>query len=126
MRHVLPACTGRSQPTLARGIDAVFLDPMLAARPRESSPANLTTAERRQFEYERAKNYCDAPPPPGSNECSTLSRQIDHAEETIKLYELWDANWNPSRHAQKIQNWKERLKSLKEEHSKKCNDQCKP
>lgn len=29
----------------------------------------------REAEYDRAKNYCNTPPKPGGNECSTLSRQ---------------------------------------------------
>lgn len=34
----------------------------------------------------RAKRFCDTPPPPGDNKCSTLSRQIDHAKEVVQMY----------------------------------------
>ena len=114
------------QPYISRAVDALFLpDPMLAT-PAPRSPAQMTQAERRQFEYLRAKDFCDAPPPPGSNECSKLSRQIDHANEVIKLYELWDAKWQPGRHADKLQTWKKRLQKLKDDHNKKCPDRCEP
>ena len=81
-------------------------------------------ALQRQKEYERAKNYCDTPPEEGANECSTLSRQIDRAENCINLYEQWDARWSPGRHSDKIDTWRQRLKNLKEEHRSKCTQKC--
>jgi type VI secretion system secreted protein VgrG len=81
---------------------------------------NSPEAIERQREYEEAKALSDTPPPPGGNPCSTLSRQIDHAERVIKLYEAWDAKWNPGCHSQKLQDWKQRLQNLKEEHRRRC------
>ena len=102
------------QPILASAIDSMLL----------SSSANVSgAAAQRQAEYRRAKDFCDTPPPPGGNDCSTLSRQIDHAEETIRRYEAWDAKWLPGRHAAKLETWKKRLQNLKEEHNQKCT-QC--
>ena len=77
-------------------------------------------AEERQREYEIAKNFCDTPPQPGDNKCATLHRQIEHAKKCIELYEEWDKKWLPGRHAQKIQERKNRLNNLKEEHKKNC------
>ncbi|WP_353622035.1 RHS repeat-associated core domain-containing protein, partial [Citrobacter sp. Cpo100] len=74
----------------------------------------------RQSEYEHAKMFCDTPPPPGSNECSSLSKKIDHSKECINLYENWDSNWLPGRHDEKLDGWRQRLNNLKEEHNKKC------
>jgi type VI secretion system secreted protein VgrG len=81
-------------------------------------------AEQRQAEYKYAKNFCDTPPPPGSNDCATLSRQIDHAEACIALYESWDAKWLPGRHSDKISTWKNRVQNLKAEHRSKCTRKC--
>jgi RHS repeat-associated protein len=78
----------------------------------------------RQLEYERAKNFCDSEPPPGQNDCSTLSKEIDHANQCIAFYEQWDSKWLPGRHAKKIQTWKNRLKNLKDEHNQKCAQTC--
>nr|WP_253915989.1 RHS repeat-associated core domain-containing protein [Salmonella bongori] len=74
----------------------------------------------RQSEYEHAKMFCDTPPPPGSNECSSLSKKIDHSKECINLYENWDSRWLPGRHDEKLDGWRQRLNNLKEEHNKKC------
>jgi type VI secretion system secreted protein VgrG len=102
------------QPILASAIDSMLL----------SSSANASgAAAQRQAEYRNAKDFCDTPPPPGGNDCSTLSRQIDHAEETIRRYEAWDAKWLPGRHAEKLGTWKKRLQNLKDEHNQKCT-QC--
>jgi type VI secretion system secreted protein VgrG len=76
----------------------------------------------RQSEYLQAKNFCDTPPPPGSNDCATLSRQIDHAKECINLYQSWDARWLPGRHADKLRDWTNRLDNLKAEHRSKCTN----
>jgi RHS repeat-associated protein len=115
------------QPILATAIDAVLLDdPMLAAASPRPSPAKLSPAARRQFEYERMKDLCDAPPPPSDNECSTLSKQIDHAKEVIKLYEQFDAKYGITKHAQKTDSWKKRLENLSDEHNKKCTNSCRP
>lgn len=77
-------------------------------------------AQARQSEYSKAKRFCDTPPPPGGSDCSTLSRQIDHAEQCIDLYEAWDEKWLPGRHDEKIAGWKNRLQNLKDEHNRKC------
>ena len=81
-------------------------------------------AAQRQAEYQYAKNFCDKPPPPSSNDCATLSRQIDHAEACIALYESWDSKWLPGRHSDKISTWKNRVRNLKEEHRAKCTQKC--
>ncbi|MDH4188443.1 MAG: RHS repeat-associated core domain-containing protein, partial [Nitrospira sp.] len=84
----------------------------------------LTSDAQRQAEWDRAKNFCDRAPSPGSNDCSTLSQLIDHAKKCIELYEAWDRRWSPGRHAEKIQTWRNRLDNLKEEHRKKCSNKC--
>ena len=81
-------------------------------------------AAARQSEYLQAKNFCDTPPPPGSNDCATLSRQIDHAKQRISLYQSWDSRWSPGRHATKLQDWTNRLNQLKAEHRSKCTNKC--
>jgi RHS repeat-associated protein len=83
---------------------------------------SIQASKERQQEYEAAKRVCDTPPPPGNNDCSTLSRQIDHAERVIKLYEAWDMKWYPGRHDRKVQQWKNRLQNLKEEHHRRCTN----
>ncbi|WP_282822376.1 hypothetical protein [Neisseria subflava] len=65
-----------------------------------------------QCEYEIAKISCDTPPP-GENKCATLHKQIGHTKKCIKFYEKWDKKWLPCRHAQKIQERKNRLNNLK-------------
>ncbi|OJA86592.1 type VI secretion system tip protein TssI/VgrG [Burkholderia ubonensis] len=89
-----------------------------------SNSGAQSATEARQSEYEYAKGFCDTPPPPGGNECSTLSRQIDHAEKCIKLYEAWDQKWLPGRHDQKLAGWKNRLQNLKDDHNRKCTQKC--
>ncbi|NMV37953.1 RHS repeat domain-containing protein [Ralstonia insidiosa] len=77
-------------------------------------------ASSRQSEYRKAKDFCDDPPDPGSNECATLSKQIDHAKQCIALYSDWDAKWLPGRHDEKIQGWRTRLSNLITDHQKRC------
>ncbi len=90
-----------------------------------STPGDTPTDDSaRQAEYQRAKNFCDTPPPPGSNDCSILSKQIDHAEQCISLYEAWDAKWLPGRHSQKIQTWRNRIQNLKDKHKRECTNKC--
>ena len=102
------------QPLIASALDSVLLN---------ASANSSSAAAERQTDYARAKNFCDMPPPPGGNDCSTLSRQIDHAAEVIRRYEAWDLKWSPGRHAEKINSWKNRLQNLKDEHNQKCT-QC--
>jgi RHS repeat-associated protein len=109
------------RPYVTAGVEWVFGDPMLKTKPRNNSPAKLTPAERRQFEYERAKDRCDRPIEPGPDRCSTLSKQIDQAEDVIRLYEAFDAKYGITKHAKKIEQWKNRIKALKDEHNKDCN-----
>ncbi|MEP7244893.1 MAG: RHS repeat-associated core domain-containing protein [Gammaproteobacteria bacterium] len=90
----------------------------------DATPSAAQNDEVRQKDYLRAKNFCDTPPPPGGNECSTPSAQIDHAEQCIALYEQWDAKWLPGRHAPKIQTWRNRLGTLKTTHRLKCTNKC--
>lgn len=87
----------------------------------ETGQADQQSAER-QADYEKAKNFCDTPPPEGANECSSLSKAIDHAEQCIALYEEWDDKYLPGRHTQKISGWKQRLQNLKDEHHRKCTN----
>ncbi|QEY26674.1 hypothetical protein D0T92_09140 [Neisseria zalophi] len=51
---------------------------------------------------------------------SFLHNQIEHAKKCINLYEEWDKKWLPGRHTQKIQEYKNRLNNLKNEHKKNC------
>lgn len=78
----------------------------------------------RQQEYLRAKNFCDGGPSPGGNNCSSLSKAIDHAEQCISFYEAWDSKWLPGRHATKISDWRNRLNNLKDEHKRMCAQEC--
>ncbi|MCA3864721.1 MAG: RHS repeat protein, partial [Burkholderia sp.] len=103
---------------------AVGLGAMIWMANTASNSGSQSSAQDRQSEYINAKRFCDTPPPPGSNECSTLSRQIDHAERCIKLYEAWDQKWLPGRHDEKIVGWKNRLQNLKDEHNRKCTQKC--
>lgn len=83
------------------------------------------TLERRR-QYERAKNFCDRPPKRTGDRCGDLSRAIDHALLCIKLYERWDAAWQPGRHAQKIAERYNRVRRLKDEHKRSCTAKCGP
>ena len=76
----------------------------------------------RQSEYQHAKDFCDTPPPPGNNKCSTLSKQIEHAEQCVDLYRRWDNKWFPGRHDIKIQTWNNRINKLKSEHKRECTN----
>jgi RHS repeat-associated protein len=86
--------------------------------------ANAAREEERQFDYELAKRFCDTPPPPGTNDCATLSRQIDHATRCAGLYQQWDDKWMPGRHAEKIASWLNRLNNLKATHRLMCTNKC--
>jgi RHS repeat-associated protein len=85
---------------------------------------SMDPAAQRQQEYMRAKRFCDTPPPPGDNKCSTLSKQIDHAKEVIQLYQDWDSKWQSGRHSDKIDDWKRRLENLKKDHKDNCSNKC--
>ncbi|CBL45515.1 probable Rhs family protein [gamma proteobacterium HdN1] len=101
------------------------LSAWLALMDRLGSPNDSAASdEKRQSDYVRAKSFCDTPPPAGGNDCATLSRQIDHAEQCISLYEDWDNMWLPGRHNEKIQSWRNRLINLKEEHHRRCTNKC--
>jgi type VI secretion system secreted protein VgrG len=81
-------------------------------------PSSLSN--QRQREYERAKNYCDSPVPSTGNRCSDLSKQIDHALKCLELLEAFDARWDPGRHAEKIEGWKNRVQILKDKYNHEC------
>lgn len=93
------------------------------AHSHDQADQNAKDAQR-QADYQFAKNFCDTPPPEGRNDCATLSSQIDHAEKCINLYEAWDAKWLPGRHSQKMNEWRNRLQNLKDEHKQKCTNKC--
>jgi type VI secretion system secreted protein VgrG len=109
-------------------------DPLPAPPPTATVPTwwpgsgpgsgSVASASQRQHEYDLMKQFCDSPAPAGSNPCSTLSKQIDHALKCIALYEAWDAKWLPDRHKTKILEWKQRLQNLKDEYTKKCTNKC--
>jgi RHS repeat-associated protein len=90
---------------------------------RAMNAAQAEAAEKNN-EYLYAKNFCDTPPEPGSNDCATISRQIDHAQQCVNMYEAWDNRWNPGRHSTKIQEWRKRIANLKAEHRQKCTKKC--
>ena len=100
-------------------------DSAQAQQSNATQPPAATQNPARQAEYLYAKNFCDDnQPPPTGNECSDLSRQIDHAEACIALYQARDAKWLPGRHDEKIQTWQNRLNNLKDEHMLKCTNKC--
>jgi type VI secretion system secreted protein VgrG len=86
--------------------------------------AVISEAQKRAKEKERVDNVCNSPVEPGENECSTLSKKIDHANQCLKLLEEWDAKWQPGRHSLKLDTWLNRLKQLKAEHNRKCTSPC--
>lgn len=77
---------------------------------------------QRGREHKRAKDFCDSTPPLGENECSNISKQIDHAKKCIELYENWDERWQPGRHNPKLDTWKQRLQNLKDAHRRRCTE----
>ena len=79
-----------------------------------------SASNQRQREYDRAKEFCDSPVPTTGDKCSDLSKQIDHALKCIELLEAFDARWSPGRHADKIQDWKNRAENLKKKHNSEC------
>jgi len=114
---------------VAKGVNVlgIVLTPTATAGPQDDDTRyvpNASSDTQRQREYEIMKRFCDSPVA-GSNPCSTLSKQIDHAEKCIELYEAWDAKYEKDRHADKIASWKKRLKNLKEEYSRDCTQKCK-
>ncbi len=89
------------------------------------SAGSLTEEEeaQKQEEYELAKDFCDnQKPEPGRNDCATLSKLIEHAEQCVSMYEAWDNKWKPGDHAEKIMGWKNRINNLKEEHRRRCTN----
>ena len=87
----------------------------------ESYSTESSTSAQRQSEYQRMKDFCDKPPQPSGNECSDLSKQIDHYENCISWYRWWDRKWNAGRHqGNKIVQWQNRVDRLKRTHNKKC------
>ena len=104
------------------GLSASIAGQQMQANSSNSSAQSSSSSwdGGRQSEYEHAKMFCDTPPPPGSNECSSLSKKIDHSKECINLYENWDSKWLPGRHDEKLDGWRQRLNNLKDEHNKKC------
>jgi hypothetical protein len=81
-----------------------------------------TSPQRRQFEYERARDTCNAAVAESGNRCADLSRLIDHAKRCISLYQAWDDKWDQGNHAKKIATWQTRLGNLKDEHNENCTD----
>jgi len=77
---------------------------------------------QREREYRRAKGFCESEPPLGDDECSNLSKLIDHAKKCIELYDNWDARWQPGRHEPKLGTWRKRLQNLKGEHRRRCTE----
>lgn len=78
--------------------------------------------EYRQSEYQHAKDFYDIPPPLGNNKYSTLSKQIEHAEQCVDLYRRWDNKWFPGHQDIKIQTWNNRINKLKSEHKRECTN----
>lgn len=91
---------------------------IMAAKAIEAASNAVDAA--RQAQYQRAKDFCDNGPEETGNKCGDLSRQIDHAEKCIDMYEAWDSTWYPGRHADKISTWRNRLTNLKAEHKRCC------
>ncbi len=90
-----------------------------------TNPDDGSHAGQRQKEYQRMKDDCDKKPKKTGNKCSDLSREIDHYQNCASWYEYWDKKWNPGRHAEKIQNWRNRVQTLKDQYNKECRgNQC--
>jgi type VI secretion system secreted protein VgrG len=80
-------CIGGPNPVCAAGVVADAVTTVAAAVAVGGAVASNAADQQRLAEYLRAKNFCDMPPPPGSNDCATLSRQIVHAQACANLYE---------------------------------------
>ena len=88
--------------------------PLLALTPEQEA--------QKQAEYDVMYRLTRMPPLGGPNDdCSSLAKNIHHAQAVIDRYVNWDAKWYAGRHAQKIIDWKNRLAKLKAEHYKKCS-----
>lgn len=111
-------------PSCSQSVGNAIANAAKAAAEAANQVINAVSDAQRQSEYEVAKNFCDTPPPSGSNDCSTLSRKIDHAEQCISLYEAWDNKWLQGRHDKKLQSWRNRLQNLKDEHKRNCTNKC--
>ena len=46
----------------------------------------------------------------------------DSIGQLERILEAFDARWNPGRHADKIESWKNRVKNLKDAYNKNCTD----
>ncbi|KAA0260851.1 RHS repeat-associated core domain-containing protein, partial [Hafnia alvei] len=84
--------------------------------------SNSKLDEFKDTEYKRAKSFCDKKPEKGNSDCASLSKAIDHAKLCASLYESWDNKWLPGRHDIKIQERKNRIKILSEQHRKECTN----
>jgi RHS repeat-associated protein len=110
------------QPAIASSLDSLIPTASMAAA--NAAAANQSTAVSRQATYDVAKRLCDEPDPTPSDNCSEMSKAIDRVEASLKRYAEWDAKYQPGRHAQKMEEMKNRLKNLKDMHNLKCT-QCK-
>jgi type VI secretion system secreted protein VgrG len=117
-------CVDPAQPACWIGVVADIVTTSMSGGLIAEMIAAQTDAVARNNDYLNAKNFCDTPPPPGSNDCATLSSQIDHARQCVNLYEAWDNKWSPGRHSKKIKEWRNRLTNLKAEHRQKCTNKC--
>ncbi|OAI78278.1 type IV secretion protein Rhs, partial [Ralstonia solanacearum] len=103
-----------AQPLIAGAIDRCT-----AAASNQNS-AMHDPANRRQRQYEAAKARCTPPNPPPEANCSELSKMIDSLQNSIDRYTYFDAMYSPGRHAQKIEEIKNRINGLKDRYNTSC------
>ena len=89
---------------------------------KNSSSAMHDFENRKQRQYEAAKARCTPPNPDKQASCSEVSKMIDMLTNSRNRYIYWDAMYFASRHATKIEELDNRIKSLKDRYGKDCTD----
>ena len=95
------------------------IDRCVAAASNQNSSMH-DPVNRRQRQYEAAKARCTPPNPLPEANCSELSKMIDLLQNSIDRCTYFDATYSPGRHAQKIEEIKNRINSIKERYNSSC------
>ena len=53
--------------------------------------------------------------------CAYYAAIIKQTESCIRAFESWDQAYKPGRHAEKIENWKYRVKNYKKNYKRSCS-----